>query len=338
MLELYRTTDPLTTALWGAGAFALLCWVLSLITKEYSWVDRLWSITPPLFAVHFAAYASFDDPRLNLMAVLTLIWGARLTYNFARKGGYAPGGEDYRWKEIMEKIGPAWFQLLNATFLAPLQNFLLLAIVLPSYAAYQHAGTPLNALDALAAAGFILFFLGETVAQDLTKNGLELEAVSLTGLDQTDMQFFNPSNAFDAEGLTRLTEEIERRKKSRNDIEQDTLIQIRTKNLETEKQSLEIERSIENAWGLVAAEQAHATIDFERADIGPERLRAGETGPAGYSGRAALSTERRALRGASGGSRAARPRPPGSRPGRASARGSPRRPPGRPRPPRRDRS
>ncbi len=165
-IELYNTTDPLITALWAAGAFALLCWVLSLITKEYSWVDRLWSITPPLFAVHFAAYASFDDPRLNLMAALTLIWGARLTYNFARKGGYKPGGEDYRWEEIQEKIGPRWFQVLNATFLAPFQNYLLLLIVVPSYAAYQHADTPLNAIDYIAAAAFLLFFVGESVADE----------------------------------------------------------------------------------------------------------------------------------------------------------------------------
>lgn len=85
------------------------------------------------------------------------------------------------------------------------------------------------------------------VAADLLQNGLELETVSLTQLDQTAMEYFNPSNAFDAEGLTRLTEQIERRKKIRNDIEQDTMIQIRNKNLDTEKQSLEIERELENA-------------------------------------------------------------------------------------------
>ena len=75
----------------------------------------------------------------------------------------------------------------------------------------------------------------QRAAEDLLKNGLELETVSLTGLDQTNMEFFNPSNAFDAEGLTQLTEQIERRKKIRNDIEQDTMIQIRNKNLEAEK-------------------------------------------------------------------------------------------------------
>jgi uncharacterized membrane protein YqiK len=84
-------------------------------------------------------------------------------------------------------------------------------------------------------------------AADLLQNGLELETVSLTQLDQTAMEFFNPSNAFDAEGLTRLTETIETRKKKRNDIEQDTMIQIRNKNLDTERQALDIDRDLEYA-------------------------------------------------------------------------------------------
>jgi len=166
VIELYKTTDPLTTALWVAGALALLCWVLSLITKEYSWVDRLWSITPVLFAVHFAGYAGFNDARLNLMAALAVLWGVRLTYNFVRKGGYERGGEDYRWEEIQERIGPRWFQVLNATFIAPFQNYLLLLIVVPSYAAYRFVGTPLNALDYAAAIAFVAFFIGEAVADE----------------------------------------------------------------------------------------------------------------------------------------------------------------------------
>ncbi|MBM3379953.1 MAG: flotillin family protein [Betaproteobacteria bacterium] len=87
----------------------------------------------------------------------------------------------------------------------------------------------------------------EAVAEDLLKNGLELESASLTQLDQTSMDYFNPSNAFDAEGLTRLTERIEQRKKQRNDVEQDTLIAIRNKNLEAEKLSLAIDLEAESA-------------------------------------------------------------------------------------------
>jgi uncharacterized membrane protein YqiK len=87
----------------------------------------------------------------------------------------------------------------------------------------------------------------DTVAEDLLKNGLELESASLTQLDQTAMEYFNPSNAFDAEGLTRLTEQIERRKKERNEVEQNTLIAIRSKNLETEKLVLDLDREGEHA-------------------------------------------------------------------------------------------
>jgi uncharacterized membrane protein YqiK len=87
----------------------------------------------------------------------------------------------------------------------------------------------------------------QEVAESLALDGLELESVSLTSLDQTDIKLFDPSNTFDAEGLTRLTEQIESRKKKRNDIEKDTAVAIRAKNLEAEKRSLEIERDSEYA-------------------------------------------------------------------------------------------
>lgn len=84
-------------------------------------------------------------------------------------------------------------------------------------------------------------------SNDLAMNGLELESVSLTGLDQTSIEHFNANNAFDAEGLTKLTEQIEARKKLRNDIEQDTRVQIETKNLEASQRSFEIARDQEYA-------------------------------------------------------------------------------------------
>jgi uncharacterized membrane protein YqiK len=110
----------------------------------------------------------------------------------------------------------------------------------------------------------------EAVAEDLTKNGLELESASLTQLDQTGMEYFNPSNAFDAEGLTRLTEQIERRKKQRNDVEQDTLIAIRNKNLEAEKLSLEIDREAEQA-RLAQQREVEVARARQRAELATER-------------------------------------------------------------------
>ena len=110
----------------------------------------------------------------------------------------------------------------------------------------------------------------ESVAGDLTKNGLELEAASLTQLDQSGMEYFNPSNAFDAEGLTRLTEQIEHRKKQRNDVEQDTLIAIRNKNLEAEKLSLEIDREGEYA-RLMQQREVEIARARQRAELATER-------------------------------------------------------------------
>ena len=83
------------------------------------------------------------------------------------------------------------------------------------------------------------------VAESLGSTGLELEAVSLTSVDQAGLEVFDPSNAFDAEGLTQLTEQIEAGKKKRNDIEQDTAIRIRAKNLEAEQKALEIDQARE---------------------------------------------------------------------------------------------
>ena len=87
----------------------------------------------------------------------------------------------------------------------------------------------------------------QVVSEDLHKNGLELETVSLTGLDQTGFKYFNPQNAFDAEGLTKLTETIEDRRRKRNHIEQDTDLAIKTKNLEAEQARLQILREEEYA-------------------------------------------------------------------------------------------
>src|SRR3546814_20710899 len=61
------------------------------------------------------------------------------------------------------------------------------------------------------------------------------------------LEFFNPANRFDAEGLTQLIEAIETRRKARNDIEQSSIVAIRSRNLEAEKETLDLERERESA-------------------------------------------------------------------------------------------
>jgi|TARA_B100000959_G_scaffold40071_1_gene39347 uncharacterized membrane protein YqiK len=81
--------------------------------------------------------------------------------------------------------------------------------------------------------------------ESIGHTGLALETVSLISLDQTPIEQFNPANTFDSQGLTQLTEQIEARKKKRNDITQDTKISIENKNLETVQKELEIKKNEE---------------------------------------------------------------------------------------------
>ncbi len=85
------------------------------------------------------------------------------------------------------------------------------------------------------------------VAGDLEQNGLELESVSLTTLDQTSSEYFNPNNAFDAEGLTRLTEITQLKAKERNEIEQETRIAIEQRNLDADRRAFEIKQEKDTA-------------------------------------------------------------------------------------------
>ena len=155
--------EPFIVCLWILVGICAVTWVLSLITGEHSWVDRIWSIVPVVYVWVFAGFAGLQDARLDLMAALVTLWGIRLTFNFARKGGYAPGGEDYRWSVLRGRM-PGWrFSLFNLFFIVIYQNVLLLLITLPAWTAYQHR-TPLNGLDILCAVVFLTFLVGETVA------------------------------------------------------------------------------------------------------------------------------------------------------------------------------
>lgn len=146
-----------------AAGVSLVTWIASLITGDHSWVDRIWSIVPIIYVGAFWAATGFSDPRLMIMSVLVLLWGARLTFNFARKGGYT-GVEDYRWPILRTRMSPAQFQVFNLLFIVIFQNALLLLIALPALVAYENQATPVGPVDLLLAALFLALLVGEFVA------------------------------------------------------------------------------------------------------------------------------------------------------------------------------
>ena len=81
----------------------------------------------------------------------------------------------------------------------------------------------------------------EAVGADIQNNGLELESVSLTRLDQSDIKHFNPSNFFDAHGLTTLTKITREREQERNQIVRTTEVNIAQQDLVARQTTLTID-------------------------------------------------------------------------------------------------
>ncbi|QEO09950.1 DUF1295 domain-containing protein [Protaetiibacter larvae] len=153
---------PLIAVILVAAAVCAFCWIASLITRDTSWVDRIWSVVPVVYVWIFAGSAGLADARLNVLAVLVTLWGARLTFNFARKGGYS-GVEDYRWAVLRARMAPWQFQLFNLFFIVLYQNALLVLIALPAQTALEHP-TPFGPLDVVLTLAFLAALAGETIA------------------------------------------------------------------------------------------------------------------------------------------------------------------------------
>lgn len=122
---IYLNTNPLITGLFISLALAPIFLVLSEINRNYSQVDRLWSILPGAYVAHFAAFAHLNGlptQKLDNVLVFSTMWGARLTYNFWRKGGYQIGNEDYRWEIIKARIGPVGMFVMNVVFISTIQS------------------------------------------------------------------------------------------------------------------------------------------------------------------------------------------------------------------------
>ena len=140
------------------------CWLLSVITREYSWVDRIWAVMPSVYGLIVAADAGFGDARMNIMCVLVVMWSIRLTFNFALKGGYRPGGEDYRWEIIQGRLTAAQYQAFNLIFTNITQMVVIWLFTTPIHQAWRHLDASLGWLDYLAIALFLAFWVIETVA------------------------------------------------------------------------------------------------------------------------------------------------------------------------------
>ncbi|MFW5686490.1 MAG: DUF1295 domain-containing protein, partial [Spirochaetota bacterium] len=122
-------------------------------------------------------------------AMLVTVWGLRLTYNFARRGGYTTM-EDYRWPILRKRIGrPILWQLFNLLFISGYQILLFVLFTLPLYRLLLFSGDASWATIALAGVLFLVVLAYEAIAdqqqwtfQNL-KHGLASEVPAWFGSD-----------------------------------------------------------------------------------------------------------------------------------------------------------
>jgi steroid 5-alpha reductase family enzyme len=153
------------------AAVVVLCFLVSEITRNYSQVDKLWSLMPVAYS--WMAAVSFPSPRLFLMAILVTLWGLRLSYNFYRKGGYNiipwKGTEDYRWQIMRYNPvlkGRIRFGLFNLFFISLYQNLLILLFSSPLLPASLYHDQPLTGVDLIAAILVLTFVIIESIADN----------------------------------------------------------------------------------------------------------------------------------------------------------------------------
>jgi|SRR5690242_170144 len=125
LLHVYASTNPLILGLAFALFMTPIVLVVSEFNRNYSQVDRLWSILPVIYNVHYDVWAHLNGlptAKVDHIMALTVIWGARLTFNYWRKGGYQIGSEDYRWNIVKDYVGPIPMFIFNIIFISLAQN------------------------------------------------------------------------------------------------------------------------------------------------------------------------------------------------------------------------
>jgi steroid 5-alpha reductase family enzyme len=160
--------DPAAQSFVTALSFVLFVFTAARTTGNDSWVDRLWSVTPVLYAWQQVALSEGAPTRLTARALFALcvsLWGARMTFNFYRRGGYEKGGEDYRWGVI--RTWPvfrskAMWVLFSFGFISTFQMLLLWAQTVPLLTLPVNAAP--DAVHYVQAAAFLTMLTVETVA------------------------------------------------------------------------------------------------------------------------------------------------------------------------------
>lgn len=149
IMEWIGAAEPLPVIIVLAASAVMTSFLFGLMTGDHSWVDRLWSTLPVVFSWIYAVKK--NSTLLLVLAVIITAWGSRLSFNFARKGGYS-GVEDYRWVILRERIrSPFLWQLFHLLFICFYQISLFVLFTLPLNDIFRKAAPKYSIMFAILA-------------------------------------------------------------------------------------------------------------------------------------------------------------------------------------------
>ena len=123
--DVYASTNPIISGFAFSLALFPIFLVVSEVNRNWSQVDRVWSILPTLYHFHYAVWArmlGLETQRVDNVMAFSVLWTLRLTFNYWGKGGDQVGSEDYRWNIVKDRVGPVAMFVLNIFFIAVAQN------------------------------------------------------------------------------------------------------------------------------------------------------------------------------------------------------------------------
>ncbi len=133
-------------ALYAVLGFGFIAWIWSLVRRDVSIVDSLWSLFFLLAAIVFASQATSLSARGMLVVVLVTIWATRLSVYISARNWGEP--EDYRYQAIRAKNEPG-FAWKSIYIVFGLQGVLAWIVAMPLLPAIS-ASAPLAWLDYIA--------------------------------------------------------------------------------------------------------------------------------------------------------------------------------------------
>lgn len=146
----FRPEHPIATVAVADVAATVVIFAFSVAFRNSSFYDAYWSVAPPAIALYWLTVADDGVPGLRqaLVVALVALWGARLTFNWAR-GWTGLDHEDWRYRNIREATGSLYWpaSFLGIHLFPTIQVFLGCLALWPALAVGTRA---LGLLDVLA--------------------------------------------------------------------------------------------------------------------------------------------------------------------------------------------